>query len=340
MTAKQPTLREIAKRANVHYTTAACVLNGTRGNTRVSEQTRKRVLMAAKELGYTVNRAAQQLRTRKSHVVGLLVGGVENPFFARMVALCSAALERRGYEIILTTRRADEPNDLHLLDTLLSRRPDGMILWCETSTEVRERVQQPDMENVVVIGYGVPGRDSVSAVLQTGLQSALEHFVASGRRRIAYLAPEHSVAREGDVRSEYYTDFLKAIGQEPLVYTFHGTAFDVDIARARVEQMLERPERPDALLCFNDMTAFGALAGLRHKGVRVPQEVAVIGCDDLPFAALFDPPLTTIAYPLQEICDLAVQMLVERIQALQTGEWLAPRHVEIPTRLIVRASGG
>ncbi|CEK18096.1 transcriptional regulator, LacI family [Chthonomonas calidirosea] len=338
MVSQQPTLREIAKRANVHYTTAACVLNGTRGNTRVSEQTRKRVLTAAKELGYTVNRAAQQLRTRKSHVVGLLVGGVENPFFARMVALCSAALERRGYEIILTTRRSDEPNDLHLLDALLSRRPDGVLLWCETSTQVRERVQQPDMANAVVIGYGVPGRDSVAAVLQTGLHSALEYLVAHGRHRIAYLAPKHSVAREGDVRSTYYTEFMKTIGQEPTIYTFCGTAFDVDVAYARVQQIVSQPDRPDALLCFNDMTALGALAGLRHRGISIPHEIAIVGCDDLPLSALFDPPLTTIRYPLDQICDLAVQMLVERIQASQAGEWLPPRHVEIPTELVLRAS--
>lgn len=340
MSSRRPTIHEIAKHANAHYTTVASVLNGTSGNTRVSEQTRKRILEAAKELGYTVNRAAQQLRTRQSHMVGLLVGDVENPFFARMVALCTAALKQRGFEVVLTTRLADEASDLHLLDTLVARRPDGILLWCETSTQVRKRVLQPDMEHVVVMGYGVPGRDSVAAILETGLECALKHLVERGRRHIAYVAPEHTVAREGDARSEFYVQFLHSLGMKPSIFTFRGASYDTEAARTCVPQILSTSNTPDAILCFNDMTALGVLAELKARGIRVPQEIAIVGFDNLPLLSLIDPPLTTIAYPLEKICNLAVQMLLERIASFQKGEELAPRHVEIPTELIVRASSG
>ncbi|CCW35959.1 transcriptional regulator, LacI family [Chthonomonas calidirosea] len=337
MATGKPTLREIARLANVHYATASYVLNGARSSTRVSEETRQRVLAAARELGYTVNRAAQQLRTRRSHVVGLLVGGLENPFFARMVSLCAIALERRGYEFILNTRRADESNDLHLLETLNSRRPDGMILWCETPTQVLERAQQPDMENVVVIGYLVPNRDSVRALFTTGLQEAVDHLCERGYRRIGYVAPASAVARN-DVRGQFYNQFAEKNGQAPLVYTYPGTAYDVGAARACAEQIADDPQRPDALLCFNDMTALGVLSGLRRKGIRVPQDMGLVGCDDLPLISQLDLPLTTLSYPLEEICNAAVNMLMERLNALYKGEELPPRHVEVPTHLIIRSS--
>src|SRR5579859_1389778 len=116
------TLRDIAHHAQVHTSTVAHVLNGAGGNTRVSPETRKRVLAAAAALGYSANRAAQQLKTGRSRVIGLLVGDLENPFFARMVALCSEAIERQGYDIILAMRRDKDVNDLHLLQGLASRQ--------------------------------------------------------------------------------------------------------------------------------------------------------------------------------------------------------------------------
>src|SRR5579871_4050789 len=156
------TLRDIARRAHVHQATVAHVLNGAGGNTRVSDETRSRVLEAARELGYTANRAAQQLKTGRSNVVGLLVGPLENPFFAHMVSLCGEELARNGFDMVLAMRQENEVNDLHLLQGLVSRQLDGLLLWSETNTEVRERVQQPDMAVTVIMGYQVPGRDCVA----------------------------------------------------------------------------------------------------------------------------------------------------------------------------------
>lgn len=333
------TLREIAHHANVHVATASHVLNGSGGSTRVSEETRRRVLEAADRLGYTVNRVAQQLKTQKSRVIGLLVGGLENPFFARMVSLCSEALEQEGYDVVLAVRRRDEANDLHLLQALVSRQFDGILLWSETITEVRERVQQPDMANTVVMGFEIPGRDCVSAELSVGVQAALDHLSAQGRERIGYLAPRISLSREGDLRRDCYARIMAEQGRPERIYAFEGAAFDVAAARERAEQIASEPEMPDALLCFNDMTALGALMGLRRKGLRVPEDVALIGCDDLPLISELDVPLTSIAYPLTELCQTAVQMLLKRIKGKEAREEPLPtRHVLLPTTLHIRKS--
>lgn len=340
------TLREVALQAQVHYATASTVLNGSRGSTRVSEETCRRVFKAAEELGYRVNRAAQQLKTQRSHVVGLLTGDLENPFFAHMVSLCSEALEREGYDVILAARRRDEISDLHLLESLLSRQLAGVLLWSETLTEVRERVLRSGMANVVVMGMDIPGYDSVAGVLECGIESALDHLRAQGYSRIGYFAPHRMLRRPGDPRDRIYREKMAAYGQPERIIGFNGTAYDVAAARLAAESlagdMAARPqdEHPDALFCFNDMNAFGAMMGLRRKGLRVPEDLALVGCDDLPLAMQLDVPLTTVAYPLEEMCRTAVRLLVGRIRSeLEPRSETPPPHTELlQTRLIVRES--
>lgn len=335
----KPTLREVARETNVHLSTVSHVLNGAGGSTRVSEDTRQRVLDAARRLGYTPNRAAQQLRTQKSQIVGLLVGGLENPFFARMVSLCAEALERKGYDTVLAVRRADETNDLHLLQALVTRRLDGILLWSEMPTETRQRVQEPDMTTTIVMGYPIAGRDCVAGDLEVGVNAALDHLWSRGCTRIAYFAPVQSICREGDPRYDIYRRYMHDRRLEPAACSYDGSAFDVAAARSRAEALAHEADRPDALLCFNDMAAVGALMGLRRQGMRVPQDVALIGCDDLPLAAELDVALTSIRYPLAEVCQRAVEMLIERIEGQRSeGHQLPPRHVLVPTALSVRES--
>ncbi len=340
------TLRDVAARAQVHYATASTVLNGAKGSTRVSEETSKRVMQAAADLGYRVNRTAQQLRTQRSQIVGLLTGDLENPFFSRMVALCSADLERAGYEVILASRRLDSTHDFHLLESLLSRELAGVLIWSETMTEVRERVQKSGIGNVVVLGLTIPGFDSAAGVLETGLAEALDHLRAQGYQRIAYFAPEQMIGREGDPRDRVYRAKMAAFGQAERVLSYRGSASDVAAARAAAEALAGKwtqmppEERPDALLCFNDMNAFGAMMGLRRRGLRIPEDIALVGCDDLPLAAQLDVPLTTIHYPLEAICGAAVQQLLGRIGTPNPPEMppAPPQAALWETHLVVRES--
>ncbi len=340
------TLRVVALRAQVHYSTASTVLNGSKGSTRVSEETCRRVFQAAQELGYRVNRNAQQLKTQRSRVVGLLTGSLENPFFAYMVSLCSEALEREGYDVVLTTRRRDEASDLHLLESLLSRQLAGVLIWSETLTEVRERVQQSGMANVVVMGMDIPGYDSVAGVLERGVEQALDHLRAEGHTRIGYFAPRRALSRPGDPRERVYLERMAALGQTPRIIAYDGSAFDVTAARGAAEalagRMADAPpeERPDALFCFNDMNAFGAMMGLRRRGLRVPEDVALVGCDNIPLGMHLDVPLTTINYPLEAICRTAVRLLMQRIAASHDPMTEPPPpHTELlETDLVVRES--
>ncbi|HVK02206.1 MAG TPA: LacI family DNA-binding transcriptional regulator [Armatimonadaceae bacterium] len=340
----KPTLREIARQARVHQSTASCVLNGSGGSTRVSAETRQRVLDIARQLGYTANRAAQQLRTRRSQVIGLLVGELENPFFARLVSLCTAELEKAGYESVLAMRRQNEVSDLHLLQTLASRQVDGLLIWSESITEIRQWLEAaPRTPNAVVLGYELPGCDTVAAALDGGVRAAMQHLIDQGYQRIGYLAPDYAMHSVGDPRADVYRESLRAAGRPPYLYPYGGASHTPEAARVRAEEIAcQRPEeRPDALLCFNDMTAVGALMGLRRKGLRVPYDIALVGCDDLPIVSQMDVPITSIAYPLEEICRTAVAMLLDRLDSdrIQGGD-IPPRYRLLPTTLSVRESSG
>ncbi|GAB4452250.1 MAG: LacI family DNA-binding transcriptional regulator [Armatimonadaceae bacterium] len=344
----KPTLREIARQARVHYSTASYILNGANGSTRVSEATRQRVLTIADQLGYRANRAAQQLRTRRSQVIGLLVGDLENPFFARLVSLCTLELERAGYESVLAMRRPNEVSDLHLLETLLSRQVDGVLIWSESATELREWIATtPQAPKAVILGYRMDQCDSVEAELEAGIVLALQHLLEQGFQRIAYLAPADSLTSTGDPRPGTYRRVMQAAGRPDRIYSFALDSHSAGAARLCAEQIAcERPsERPDALLCFNDMTAIGALMGLRRKGLRVPQDVALVGCDDLPLAAQMDVPLTSIVYPLEAMCRSAIEMLLDRLSGSFPAS--APeanaasrsiRYRSVPTTLAIRQS--
>lgn len=342
------TLREIARQARVHQSTASHVLNGTGGSTRVSEETRQRVAEVAQRLGYSANRAAQQLRTRRSQVVGLLVGELENPFFARLVSLCTAELERAGYESVLAMRRQGEVSDLHLLQTLLSRQVDGLLIWSESPTEIRDWLQQSvNVPDVVILGYRIEGCDSVEASLHTGVEEALLHLIAQGFQRIGYLVPSASVQSVGDPRTDVYRSVMEKTGRVPRIYAYEGAAHTPEAARIFAEGIAcTRPdERPDALFCFNDMTAVGAMMGLRRKGLRIPQDIALVGCDGLPLVEQMDIPITSVGFPLAEMCRAAVPMLLERVEARSESSEgsenkaaLPPRQQMFPTVLHVRES--
>jgi LacI family transcriptional regulator len=300
-------------------------------------------MSVADQLGYQPNRAAQQLKTSRSNVVGLLVGDLENPFFARLVSLCTTALEEAGFDSVLAMRRQGEVSDMHHLQALASRQADGLIVWSETDTEIRAWLEGSAQErNVVILGHKVPGCDSVDASLATGVREALGHLLARGCRRIGYLAPDSSLESTGDPRPGVYREVMRHAGLPERIYSFAGVGHSPEAACRRAEEIARlAPEvRPDALFCFNDLTAIGALLGLRRQGLQVPEDIALVGCDGLPLAAQMDVPISSIVYPLEEMCRKAVELVRTRIECRADPDHapLAIRHISFRAPLAVRES--
>jgi DNA-binding LacI/PurR family transcriptional regulator len=335
---KNATLETVAQEAKVHVATAATILNGAKSNTRVSSETRQRVMDVAARLGYRPNRLAQNLRRQRTMTVGLVAGTVENPFFAHMATLCERFLLDAGYELVMAMDAGRFRDDRSLLETLFARGVDGVIYWNGRESEGRRLVEEGVSVPVVLCGYASPRVDSVGVDFYGGAQMAMEHLLARGCRRIAYFIPsEAEQLTTAQMRVQSYRDALAAHGLEPRVIPYEGTVGDIGHAREAAEALGRGDNPPDALFCFNDLAAVGAMMGLRRAGRRVPEDVAVVGYDAIPLAAELDVPLTTVDMPIEDVCRAAVEMLMRRFGPDAPEE---PQSVVLVPRVVVRASSG
>jgi LacI family transcriptional regulator len=263
---------------------------------------------------------------------------VQNPFFAQMASLCERYLLENGYELLMAMDAGLYRDDRALLDMMLKRGVDGVILWSERETEGRRWVEDGVGCPVVVFGHPSERVDTVTTDFGAGIRAGVEHLAALGRQNIAYLGPGEALTLwSGQRRRQSFLDAMQRMGRPAVAHCYDGGLGGMSQAREAAEALGRSKDCPDALVCFNDLVAVGALMGLRRAGRAVPDDVAVVGFDDIPMAAELDIPLTTQDKPLSQICKTAVGMLMERLRGKAPE---APRQVILQPQLIVRASSG
>lgn len=333
---RPPTLEEVAARAGVGRGTASRVMNGGQ---HVSEAAREAVLRAVDELGYVPNRAARSLVTRLTDSVALVVSESEErlfgePFFAGIVRGASAALADSGRQLFLTV--AQSRTSRQVLEHHLTRQHvDGVLLLSvhgddPLATHLEERGLP------TVLGGRPAGVEPVSYVEidnETGAERAVEHLVATGRRRIATITGPADMAA-GVGRLEGYRRALAAAGLRPDPVLEAQGDFSEWSGGPATEALLERCPDLDAIFAASDPMAYAALRVLAARGVRVPDDVAVVGFDDAPSSRHTSPSLTTVHQPVDEMGREMVRLLVARIE----NRPVADLRVTLPTRLIVRES--
>lgn len=330
----RPTLNEVAARAGVGRGTASRVING---QAKVSEQAREAVERAIAELGYVPNRAARALKTQRTDAVALVIAESEErvfgePFFAGIVRGIGAALGDAGRQLVLLLAQASERRGT--LDEYLTRQHvDGVLLLSlHDDDQLPGRIREHGLP-VVVGGRANPAieTDFVDVDNVQGARLAVGHLVESGRRRIATIAgPDDMVA--GHSRYEGYVAALGAAGL-PVDETLVARGdFSQDSGQVAMRTLVD--SRPDAVFCANDLMAAGALRALSDAGLRVPEDVAVVGFEDAPIASSTHPPLTTVHQSPEEMGREMVAMLLAAIADPATRR---PGRM-LPTRLVVRAS--
>lgn len=329
-------MRDVARAAGVHISTAAAILNGGQGNSRAGEETRARVLQIAATLNYRPNRLAQNLRRQRSLTVGVLAGTVENPFFTRFATLIERQLVDEGFETILSVDAGTHRDDHALIETLLSRGVDGIIYWSERESGGRRLVETGVDRPVVVFGQPILYVDSVSVDWGMGARLAVEHLASLGRRRIACLIPSEATELwSGRWRQRAYEETVRDAGLDRIVTVYESTLGDLPAATAAAAELGSAANPPDGVFCFNDLVAVGALMGFRRCGLKVPEDVAIVGFDNTPLGSAMDVPITTLDMPIGDVCRAAVSLLLSRIRDEERGQ---PRHTQFLPRLIARAS--
>jgi len=333
--AERVTLLEVAHDAGVSRATASLVL---RGSDLVADETRARVLASMRKLGYVYHRGAASLRTQRSQTVGLIVPDVTNPFFAEMTVGIEERLDAAQHVVLLGNTAETLSKQERLLAMMQEYRADGVLLAPATGTSGATivRLRQWRLPFVLFTRY-VEGVDAdyVGADNVRGAELATEHLIALGHQRIAFVGgPDNSSARRD--RLQGYRNALVRHGL-PIDPTLQLTSPTTrEGGHQCIRTLVDRAEPPTAVLCYNDIVAFGVMLGLQASGHTPGRDVAVVGFDDIAEAALWRPALTTVAISPRQIGEEAARLLLERIAAPNA----AARQVILRPKLIVRESCG
>jgi DNA-binding LacI/PurR family transcriptional regulator len=325
-----PTIRDVARLAGVAKTTASDALQG---KGRVSEATRARVEEAAAALRYRPHAGARDLTRRRSEVIGLLVGDLFDPFNAELTGHLEQRAAASGYRVLLATAGPDLRQEGAALVNLLEHRVAALILVAYTGDDAGLRAIT---EHTPVVSIGYSGAVGVSIGLDdlTGALLAVGHLLDLGHRRIAYVSGTLITPSVDAARIAGYRAALRRAGIEDELTVKVGPRFDAHRTNA-VRALLSRDERPTAIFAASDITALEVMSCAMELGLRIPQDLSIVGFDDMQLAGLPMISLTTVAQPIAELARLGIESATDW---LTTGEVAQPALIE--PRLVVRGSTG
>ena len=325
------TIADVASRAGVSIATVSRVVNQRYG---VAEATGIRVREVIAELGYESSLVARSLRSRRTNVIGILVAGIE-PFSAELLKGAARALQDTGYELVVYSggiRGSDDGWERRYLSRLSGTLTDGIILVAPTVAVVNHRHPIVAVDPHVG-GSGLPAVDSHNF---EGAVQATRHLIELGHRRIGFLAgrPDLESARR---REDGYRCALDEAGIPFDPTLIHVGGFTEETAVAPARALLSLDPRPSAIFAANDLSALQVLRTATEFGLTVPDDLSLVGFDNIPESALSDPPLTTVDQSIQDLGFEAVRILVELIDHPGRRD-AGSIHVTLPTELVVRRS--
>lgn len=329
---KQVSIKDVARVAHVSHPTVSRALRYS--PLVLNPETAKRIRQIADAMGYRTNAVARGLVTRKTWTLGVVVTTIADPFIGEVVAGIEERANDRGYSVILANSNADPERELRVVRLFQERRADGVLVLSSRIGALYMPLLGELKVPIVLINSHHPDQFSHSIMIDNLEASfaAVRHLIQLGHRRIAYLGDRYGLQSD----TERFAGYRQAmtLADYPflpeLVVHANGKAEGSGPAMTR---LLELEDRPTAVFCYNDLTAVGALRAIRVHSLRVPQDISVVGFDDLPIASYTEPPLTTIRQPKQEMGRMAVEMLCNLLAG--TPE---QTQIKVPGELIVRES--
>jgi LacI family transcriptional regulator len=330
------TLRDVASAAGVHPATASRALNpGTRPL--VSEETAQRVTEAAERLGYRPNSVARSLRTRRSNTIGVLIPDLNNPLFPPIIRGIEDRLAEHGYVALIGNTDADPGKERLVFDQMRARHVDGFVLATATlNSPILAEAAQAELPLVLMnrIAQDYPF-SSVSVDNEQGVRAAVAYLVSLGHARIGHIAGPQDIST-GAARLRGYQEAMGshglAIGPADIVYA---SGYTVDEGLRCGRELLEAAADLTAVVAANDMLAVGYYGALDALGRRCPDDMSVIGFNDMPFVDRLHPPLSTVRFPHTQVGTEAARLLIERIE---NGEGNPVKILFLAPELIARGS--
>src|SRR3972149_1426392 len=330
---KRTTLADIAKAARVSMMTVSRAINNKPG---LSDELRQHILDLAEEMGYRPNTFARGLATQQTTTIGLVVPDITNPFFAQIARGVEDAAFENQYNIFLVNTNEDDVREAAVLDTLWQKGIDGVIICSSRLSEEALEYQIQRFPAIVLVNRELKTSQSNLITINVNdhrsAQRVLQNFKDLGRKKIAYLGgPENSFSNQR--RLEGYKAGLISADIPFNAQLLENAQPTTEGGRAAAAALLKRLPEVDAIFAFNDLVAVGAMQVCQEMGKRVPEDVAIIGVDDIPLATIIRPQLTTMHVALTHIGRLALRALLDIIN----GEGL-PAAYQIELELFIRDS--
>ncbi len=338
------TIRDVARECQFSPTTVSMVLNHAPLARYIPATTKKSVIQAAERLGYQPNPFARALRSDRSHTIGVMVPDIADPYCTQILRGIESSLSRSSYLPLLVDIQNNRLRFKNYLNALLGRRVDGLIILANSlyfETELLSALESRKIPSVIL------GRQSEASALSwvatdndAGAQQALEHLCGLGHRKIAFIRGPKMIS---DSRHQWagICSFAKAAGWEldpRLVVTLRNTFSTCEGGYECTKELLALKLPFTALAAFDDLTAFGAIRALTSAGLRVPADCSVIGFDDIPAAAFYNPALTTVREGMESLGSTGAEILIDAIRAHRKNQTFRPVHRKVKPELIVRES--
>jgi DNA-binding LacI/PurR family transcriptional regulator len=330
----QSRLGDVAELARVSTATVSRVINETGY---VSESSRKRVLRAVQKLHYYPNAHARSLASGRSNQIGLLISDISNPFFPELVKSIERTAFQRGFEVVLSETDYHSDRLMKAVRRFLERDVAGVLVMAtELDPHVMEGLTRRQVP-LVLLDLPATGQrgSTVSVDYAKGIDEAVRHLAALGHRQLAYVGGPRHMGSAAKRRDAFLAAARVYIGNEPVPRLYEGDWRLESGLRAAAEILSAHP-RPTAVLTANDLMALGVMKACRAEHVQVPRDISIVGYDDIAFASLADPPLSTVCLPRDELGRQAVEALLQSLKGGSSG----PLEVVVPTYFVSRGSTG
>jgi len=338
------TIREVAGECGVSVTTVSMVLNNGPSARRISEPTRKRIWKVADRLGYRPNVFAQSLRSKRSHSIGVMIFDITDAYCAQILRAIESHLQSSGYFSVLADLQNDPAHFQRCLNMLLERRVEGIVAIANWINVESKMLSETSIRHIpaVLIGREARGKPISSVVVdnEAGSRQALKHLYELGHSKIAFIKGPVALVDSAQ-RWKGLQSFAEEVGLKidpQLVVELKGRNSTPSEAYEVTETLLHRKREFTALLAFDDLTACAAIRALTKSGRSVPKDCSVVGFDDVPNSAFYNPPLTTIHAQLEMQGSLAAEIVEGLIRATEENRETSPRYRRVVPRLVVRES--
>ena len=327
------TIEDVADIAGVSIATVSRAIHTP---AKVADATRRKVLDAIAQTGYTANAMAQSLRMRRSNMILILASDVGDPNFSNILVGLETEASKHGYGVLIGNTQNDPNRETDYLGFMLSNKADGLILLTgHLPLGVAQQAAISRLPPIVAVNEPVRNGDVPFVGVDNfeGARIATDYLISQGHKSIAFIGHSNSKL-VNSMREQGYRASLKAVGLKvdpQLILEADGTT---ESGRAAAEQMFVRDTLPTAFFCVNDATALGVMIALSTRGYNLPEDFSVMGFDDISFASFVTPPLTTMQQPRLSIGEVAMDLLLALVQ----GKSIEQREVLLRSELIVRNS--